>query len=177
MSSPKQDLTNLGTGYGTLANTNTANPYTNLINQIYQKNYEYVFEFKSNEQNIQIETNEQNNNNNNNNNKNNNVSPIDKIVNEILTKREVEMLKYFEAEYKKPTSINKSNYFLSSRISTMMVMGRSGLLGRLWSWFLYTLNMLSSIIDLICEVTELTKCIICCKFNCCFISSSFKPMR
>ena len=34
--SPRQDLTNVGTGYGTLANTNTANSYTNLINQIYQ---------------------------------------------------------------------------------------------------------------------------------------------
>ena len=34
--SPRQDLTNVGTGYGTLANTNTANPYTDAINQIYQ---------------------------------------------------------------------------------------------------------------------------------------------
>ena len=35
--SPRQDLTNVGTGYGTLANTNTANPYTDAINQIYQQ--------------------------------------------------------------------------------------------------------------------------------------------
>ncbi len=104
-------------------NFNSNTNINNLINQIYQKNYEYVFEFKSNDSNIIIESNtpntqsEQNTQNTQSeqvekNNKNNNISPIDKIINEILTRREVEMLKYFEAEYKKPTSINKSNYFL-----------------------------------------------------------------
>ncbi len=94
-----------------------------LVNQIYQKNYEYVFDFKFNilneqkektEQKEQKEQKEQTEQTDKHiqNNKANNISPIDKLVDEILTRREVEMLKYFEAEYKKPTSINKSNYFL-----------------------------------------------------------------
>ena len=122
-------------------NYNSNEHINNLINQIYQKNYEYVFEFKynvSNEPNVlnekkeQIEQTEQTDKKEQTEqtdkkeqtmqtdkkeqteqiNKNNNISPIDKLVDEILTRREVEMLKYFEAEYKKPTSINKSNYFL-----------------------------------------------------------------
>jgi translation initiation factor 2 beta subunit (eIF-2beta)/eIF-5 len=40
------------------------------------------------------------------------ITPLDNIVNEILTKKEVELLKYFEIEYKRTPSINKENHFL-----------------------------------------------------------------
>lgn len=59
----------------------------NLIDIIYKKTFDYILDSEES-------------------------TPINKLVNEILTIKEVDMLKFFENEYKKPPSINKENHFL-----------------------------------------------------------------